>query len=297
MKIFIVGGSGQVGTDLQVAVQDADMEFTVPSHNEFDIADKENVVAELTRQKPSLVVNCAAYTAVDLAEDETEMAFSVNAGGPANLAIACERLAIPLLHISTDYVFDGQSSIPYKPSDQTNPINAYGRSKEAGERAVRENCRRHIILRTAWVNGASGNNFVKAMLGRADLAELRVVSDQIGCPTFCPDIAAAIVDIANTLDVADNAAGDNIDWGTHHYCGLGETTWFDFAQEIFRQGEQYGYAHPAVTPIMTHEYPLPALRPNYSVLDCGTTESSFSTVRCHWPDSLARMLAQMHSDR
>jgi dTDP-4-dehydrorhamnose reductase len=220
----------------------------------------------IAQERPDLVINLAAYTAVDRAESEPETAWAVNCAGVAHIAAACDD-GTPLVHLSTDYVFDGRKDGPYCEGDAVNPLNVYGRSKEAGERAVRSAAPRHIILRTAWVYGAYGTNFVKAMLRLgAERPVLRVVADQQGCPTAAADIAAALIAIARKIERG------GIGWGTFHFAAAGSTSWCEFAEEIVGLAGELGTwpsgLAPRVEPITTDQYPTAAQRPTNSVLDC-----------------------------
>ena len=213
----------------------------------------------------SSVINAAAYTAVDRAESGSEAAFAVNREGPAHLADRCRKRGIPLIHVSTDYVFDGEKGKPYVEEDPIAPLGVYGKSKAAGEAEVRQRLPEHIIVRTAWLVGVHGHNFVKNMLrlGR-ERETLKVVSDQQGCPTFAADLADAILVMAKQAEIRKL-----VPWGTYHYCGRGETTWHGFAEAIFEIAGQYEkFALKNLLPISTAEYPTPVKRPANSVLDC-----------------------------
>jgi dTDP-4-dehydrorhamnose reductase len=221
----------------------------------------------IARELPDLVINLAAYTAVDRAESEPEAAWAVNCAGAAHVAAVCGEDGPPLVHLSTDYVFDGRKSEPYHEADTVNPLNVYGRSKEAGERAVRAAAPRHIILRTAWVYGAYGANFVKTMLRLgAERPVLRVVADQRGCPTAAADIAAALIAIARQIERGE------AEWGTFHFAAAGSTSWHEFAEEIVALARNFGAwpsgSGPRIEPITTDQYPTAAQRPMNSVLDC-----------------------------
>jgi dTDP-4-dehydrorhamnose reductase len=214
-----------------------------------------------------LVINLAAYTAVDRAESEPDAAWAVNCAGAAHIAAVCGDSATPLIHLSTDYVFDGRRNDPYREENAVNPLSVYGRSKEAGERAVRAATPHHIVLRTAWVYSAYGANFVKTMLRLgAERPILRVVADQRGCPTAAADIAAALIAIARHIERG------GIEWGTFHFTAAGSTSWHGFAEEIVGLAQTLGAwpsgSAPRVEPITTDQYPTAAQRPMNSVLDC-----------------------------
>ena len=240
--------------------------------------------------KPDLVVNAAAYTAVDKAENDSEQAFLVNATGAGEVARLCSQINRPLVHISTDFVFDGSSRTPYVETDAVLPLNVYGASKAAGEVAVRRALQQNIIIRTAWVYGAHGGNFVKTMLRLgAERPELSVVDDQRGSPTSAADIADAILQIAPRL-VANPEPSL---WGTYHLTGAHETTWHGFAAEIFRQAGVCGAIVPRLKAITTAEYPTLARRPAYSVLDNTKFVSTFGFGLPDWPESLAGCMREL----
>ena len=260
---------------------------------QFDITDKEAVERTLRWGRYSLIVNAAAYTAVDKAESERDEAFAVNADGPGYLATACAQEDIPLIHISTDYVFDGTKKTPYTESAPISPIGVYAESKAAGEASVRDNLNKHIILRTSWLYSTHGNNFVKTILRLAsEREELRVVADQYGCPTYAADLAAAILHIAEQF-----WSGRTISWGTYHYSGRGITTWHGFAEKICELARKHRPLRvKRIKAIATSEYPTPAKRPPYSVLDCSKIQSLLGIRTRPWEDSLVEMLGRMSSD-
>lgn len=242
-----------------------------------DIADASAVARALKQHHPALVVNAAAYTKVDLAETEIAAARLGNEIGPSVIASACAMAMTPMIHISTDYVFDGAKSAAYVESDPITPLGVYGGSKAAGEAAVRAALDRHIILRTSWVYGEFGNNFLKTMLRLAkDRDELRIVADQRGCPTSTRDIAAAILQIAPGLS---DGAGV---WGTYHFAGKGETTWHGFASRIVSAQAAVTGRKPKVTAITTADYPTPARRPANSAFDCSLFENVFGFGARPW---------------
>ena len=289
-KLAVVGSKGQLGWELCSKGPDCDLDAIRLDLPEFDITDPLRVDKAFSQDEIALVINAAAYTAVDQAESEPEIAFAVNSEGSGYLAAACARRNIPLVHISTDYVFDGNKSTPYTETDPICPIGVYGKSKAAGEKAVREAQKHHIILRTSWLYGAHGNNFVKTILRLAnEREELRVVGDQYGCPTYAADFAEAILSIVDNI----RAQGE-IPWGTYHYCGHGITTWHQFAQKICELAKKHSPMRVReIKAISTDEYPTPARRPFYSALDCTRIEKCFGVRRKPWQDSLAEMLAGM----
>ncbi|MGQ3072537.1 MAG: dTDP-4-dehydrorhamnose reductase [Ferrovibrionaceae bacterium] len=276
--VLVVGETGQLARELARAAWAPGVEVTFAGRDIIDLARPETATAVVAAMKPGVVVNAAAYTAVDKAESDADQAFLVNRDGPAALARAAAAVGAPLIHVSTDYVFDGTKDGAYTEDDPVAPVSVYGRSKEAGERAVREAAERHVILRTAWVYSPFGNNFVKTMLRLgAEREELRVVADQRGCPTAAADIAAAIVRLAG----ADHG------WGTYHYSGAGPTTWHGFAEAIFAGAAARGAKVPArVTAIGTADYPTPAVRPANSVLDCSRIDRVHGIVARNWREAL-----------
>lgn len=291
MKILILGTSGQVGTELMRAAWPPGTELVGLARPEVDMARPETVAAAVAEHAPALVVNATAYTAVDKAEGDREAAFAVNRDGPARLAAACAARGAALIHISTDYVFDGTKPAPYTEDDPVAPLGAYGASKEAGEAAVRAALPRHVILRTSWVYAAHGANFVKTMLrfGR-EREEMRVVADQHGAPTAASDIAAAIVAIAGRI-----SAGNDVPWGTYHFTGTGETTWHGFAERVFQRLEAATGRRPRLLAIATADYPTPARRPANSRLDCTRIRTAFGIAAPLWEDSLDRVLDELLS--
>jgi dTDP-4-dehydrorhamnose reductase len=231
-----------------------------------------------------VVINAVAYTAVDRAEQEEALAYRVNAEAVEALARACHARNIPLIHVSTDYVYDGAKDAPYLEEDATGPLNAYGRTKLAGEDAIRKHLPAHVILRTSWIYSAQGQNFMKTMLRLgAEREEVRVVDDQRGAPTPAADLAAAIVTIARSI------AGDNRSYGTYHFADAGDVSWCGFAAEIFRQADLRARA----VPIRTADYPTPARRPANSRLNTDKISRAFGIRPPAWQTSLAAVLAGM----
>lgn len=286
MTLLITGAGGQVGSELARQAPEAGFEVTALGSADLDITDA-GAVAAAVGEGIDLVVNAAAYTAVDRAEQESDRAFAVNRDGPANLARACAVRGIPLLHISTDYVFDGRKSEPYTEDDPVDPLGVYGRSKWAGEQAVRERLARHLILRVSWVFGVQGHNFVKTMLRlMREREELRVVADQRGCPTYAGDVAAALLSVARRLPFSDDSS-----WGTYHFCGSPATSWHGFACTIRdRVGRFVTPVTRRVVAIDTADYPTPAARPANSVLDCRRIREMFGIVPSDWSRGLEQVL-------
>jgi len=291
VKILIAGSGGQLGFELVRQAEARGMGVCDLCRQEMDITDSSAVNSRVNVIQPDLVINAAAYTAVDRAESETAKAYAVNRDGVVNLAEACKTIGAPLIHVSTDYVFDGSKAGLYNEQDTVGPASVYGASKLAGERALRMILNRHIILRTAWVYGVHGYNFVKTMLklGR-DREEIRVVADQFGCPTAAADIAGAILDIANRID-----AGNDDPWGIYHYCADGITSWHGFAMAIFTEARKYeAFRVDRILPITTAEYPTPAQRPLNSALDCTKIRGSFDISPRPWQQSLRQVIREMY---
>jgi len=290
MKLLVLGARGQVGHELCRRAWPAGYSIAASDRDEIDITGHEPVFAAVAREHPDIVINAAAYTAVDRAESEPDAAWAGNCTGPANLAAACQEAAIPLIHLSTDYVFDGSKLGPYREDDRVKPLGVYGKSKEAGDRAVRDALPRHVILRTAWIYSAHGHNFVKTMLRLAnERPVLRVVADQIGSPTSAGDIAAAIGDIVQQLN-----AGNSL-WGTYHFAGAGAVTWHGFAQAIFELASPWRGPPPPVEAIATADYPTAARRPANSVLDCTRIGEAFGIVPRPWRAALAEVIGELYA--
>lgn len=291
MHILVFGHTGQVARALQnpalhrqtAGADRGAVQITALGRDRADLADPAAITAALAGHDPDAVINAAAYTAVDTAETEAALAHAINGHAPGVMARACAARDIPFVTISTDYVFDGQGTRPWQPQDPTGPLGVYGRSKLAGEDAVRAAGGRFAILRTSWVFSVHGQNFVKTMLrlGAARDA-VTVVGDQIGGPTPAHDIAAACLVIARSL------AADATRAGTYHFSGAPDVSWAGFAREIFRQS---GLAC-TVTPIPTTQYPTPATRPLNSRMDCAATTQAFGLARPDWAAGLAQVLDQ-----
>ena len=292
MKVLVTGREGQLARGLLEAADSIGVQVLAIGRPEIDLADGKSVTAVIARESPDIVVNAAAYTAVDKAESEPVVAHAVNALGAEAVARACAAHAIPVIQISTDYVFDGMKDAPYIENDVTSPINVYGRTKLEGEQRVALACRRHLILRTAWVYSPWGANFVKAMLRLATTRpSIGVVDDQRGSPTSASHLARIVLDIAG--HVAANPAGAR--WGIYHAVGGGETTWFGFAHEVFRHAAAHGLPVADVTAIATSAYPTPARRPANSRLNCDKLRLAFGLELPDWrlgvEDCVARLAA------
>jgi dTDP-4-dehydrorhamnose reductase len=292
MKVLVTGAHGQVGWELSRSGVRKGFEILALDRTTLDITDQSAINRKVRGSGVSVLVNGAAYTAVDQAESEPELAFAVNRDGPAYLASACAEAGIPLIHISTDYVFDGYKKGGYVETDKIAALGIYGESKAAGEEEVRTRLPNHIIIRTSWLYGVHGNNFVKTMLrlGR-ERDVIQVVDDQYGCPTWAADLGDMIMGIA-----AQIREKREITWGTYHYCGRGVTSWHGLAQEIFSLANQYtSLKVKKVQAIRTADYPTPAKRPSNSVLDCSLVERVFKVYPRPWRESLAQMIKMLFS--
>lgn len=287
MNILVTGGAGQVGRELQQHGILAGHTVHAPGRTGLDITDASAVMTYIRSNTPDLVINAAAYTAVDKAEQDAAQAFAINRDGAANLALACAAQAIPLLHISTDYVFDGQKDSPYREDDPVAPLGVYGASKWQGEQQIRAHCQQHIILRTSWVFGAYGQNFVRSMLRLArEREELRVVADQRGCPTPAGAIARVLLNIAGQLAFSCSSV-----FGTYHYCGSPATSWHGLAEAVVAEAKSLtALTVQQVVPIRTAEYPTLATRPANSVLDCSRLQDVFAIQPGDWRPELREIL-------
>jgi len=291
MRLLIAGAQGQLARAMiELAPAAADVTAFAVGRPALDLTAPASVLSALADFKPDVIVNAAAYTAVDKAEQEPHAAMALNADGPRRLAEAAARKGAVLIHISTDCVFDGTKPAPYVEDDTTAPLSAYGRSKIAGEEAVRAVAEQHIILRTSWVFSPYGSNFVQTILTRAaEQDELRVVDDRMGCPTYAPHLAAAILGMARAV----TADRDGAAWGTYHAAGAGAVTWCGFAREIMRQSEAHGGPSVPVIPITTADHPPVAERPANSRLDCSKLERNFGIALPPWQEGLAECLERL----
>jgi dTDP-4-dehydrorhamnose reductase len=283
MRLVITGKNGQVAQCLLERASVApDVRVSCIGRPEVDLAAPGDLAPAIARLKPDVIVNAAAYTAVDKAESETEQAFAVNRDGARAVAEASRQLGVPLIHISTDYVYAGDKDAPYVEDDPTGPLGVYGQSKLEGELAVQSVQPRHAILRTSWVYSPFGANFVKTMLRLAGTRdEISVVADQHGNPTSALDLADAVLAVARGMTNDPNLTG------TFHVAGRGETTWCGFAQHVFSVSREAGGPYAQVLPIKTSDYPTAARRPANSRLDCAKFEQVFGVVQPHWRDSSA----------
>ncbi|MBF0096575.1 MAG: dTDP-4-dehydrorhamnose reductase [Magnetococcales bacterium] len=285
MKVLLLGAEGQVGRELRDSVP-AGITVTAAGHNQLDITDLPALQQAIKEIQPDAILNAAAYTAVDKAESERQLAFAINADGPANLAMLAAEFGIYLLHISTDFVFDGRQGAPYRPEAPTNPLSVYGSSKREGERQILEILGHNaLILRTAWVYSSYGNNFVKTMLRlMREKSTLNVVDDQIGTPTWAKGLASAIWNMVQMQLT-----------GIQHWTDAGAASWYDFAQAIQEEGLTRGLLLRPVslTPIPTALYPTPAARPSNSLLDKSATWQALGYSSTHWRVSLCNMLQRI----
>jgi dTDP-4-dehydrorhamnose reductase len=286
MKILVLGCKGQLGRCLNDQLTNTEHEVIYTSRKQIDIADFEQTKNQILKISPDIIINATAYTAVDKAEEDQEAADLINHLAVANLATLCNQLGSWLIHVSTDYVFDGNFNVPYKEDDQTNPQGAYGETKLKGELAIQASGCKHIIIRTAWVFSEYGNNFLKTMLRLgAERDELSIVGDQVGCPTYAQDIARSIVAIIPKL----NSQKDN---GIFHYCGDQPCSWYDFANEIFDHAMTNNLKIPSIVhSIKTSAYPTPAKRPAFSVLDCSKIENDFGVHASNWHDGIGQVIS------
>jgi dTDP-4-dehydrorhamnose reductase len=286
-KVLLIGAKGQVGQELQLTLPQLGEVISI-GREELDLTNSEKIGQLIREIHPDYLVNAAAYTAVDKAETEPELAYSINAKAPKIMAESAEKIKAKFLHISTDYVFDGRKNTPYLETDLTNPLGVYGQSKLRGEEEIKTVNSQAIILRTAWVYGSYGkSNFVKTMLRLGkEREELKVVVDQLGSPTWSKDIAAAITHL---LINADNPAG------IYNFTNSGVASWFDLTKAIFEEAKISGIPLKIqrVIPITTAEYPTPAVRPAYSVLSSQKISQQLGYIPPYWRDSLKAMLTQL----
>ena len=281
MKILVSGHNGQVAQALQQALADLG-QVQMLGRDQLDLAHPERIAERVRALAPDLIINAAAHTAVDQAENEPELAFAINAEAPGVFAEEAARLGIPLIHYSTDYVFDGSKATPYTEDDAPNPLGVYGRSKLAGEQAIAAVGAEHLILRTSWVYSRHGRNFLLTMQRLLqEKPELRVVADQIGAPTWAGTIAASTRQLIERWQ-----AGQAGEWGTYHLTAQGETSWFGFAQAIAEHLENSGKPCATLLPIPSSEYPTPARRPLNSRLDCSRLQRQWQVSQPDWRQAL-----------
>nr|WP_102385358.1 dTDP-4-dehydrorhamnose reductase [Vibrio cyclitrophicus]PMJ52591.1 dTDP-4-dehydrorhamnose reductase [Vibrio cyclitrophicus] len=290
MRVLITGCYGQVGSCLtQQLANNGNITVRGLDREHLDITNQKAVSAAVAEFKPTIIINAAAHTAVDKAEEEVDLSYAINRDGPKYLAQAAQSVGAAILHISTDYVFEGNKVGEYVETDATNPQGVYGESKLAGEIAVAEACEKHIILRTAWVFGESGNNFVKTMLRLGENRDaLSIVGDQFGGPTYAGDIANTLIQIAKRIN-----QGDAVEYGVYHYSGLPHVSWFDFADAIFDVAVEQGVLEkkPRLTSITTDQYPTPAKRPSNSRLSTEKITLGLSVKASDWKVALNNIQA------
>ena len=272
MRVLVTGAKGMLGQDLCPVLEQNGYNVIRTDVDNLDITDLDIVKTVLNQENPNIVIHCAAYTNVDKAEEDIKTARLINSIGTENLARVCGEKEITLLYISTDYVFAGNGSTPYEPNDKTSPLNNYGLTKWEGEQAVQKYCKKFYICRTSWLYGINGKNFVETMLSLADKPELKVVDDQIGCPTWTIELSNAIVKIIKEKP-----------YGIYHTCGAGQTTWYGFTKEIFR----LAHIDVNVIPCTTEEFPRPAKRPKYSVMNN-------DNICRDWKEALADYIRRYH---
>lgn len=287
-KILLIGNQGQLGHELANILTANQLNFLGLNRHNLDLTQSALIAQSIEDYQPNVIINCSAYTAVDKAESDLEIAHQVNAIAPEILAKSAEKIKAKVIHISTDYVFNGQKNTPYLETDQTSPLGIYGETKLAGERAIINNCHQYLIIRTAWVYGNYGKgNFVKTMLRLGqERPELKVVIDQVGSPTWTKDLAQTIYQLIPQIspEIA----------GIYHYTNSGICSWYDFAVTIFEESKKLGFPLKIekVTPITTAEYPTPAKRPAYSVLSTRKIANLLGNIPPYWRNSLQLMLQE-----
>lgn len=286
LQIIVTGANGQLGMEFKDLSKSSDHDFTFLSSSDLDISSRSQVIDYFKDHKVDVILNCAAYTKVDLAETEKTKAYDVNANGVKNLLDAMSNQCL-MLHYSTDYVYNAELDTAIKETEPTYPSNVYAASKLLGDQHVIQTYKKAIVLRTSWVYSAYGNNFVKTMLRLADkLPEIKVVNDQIGAPTFAKDLASVSMSILNTMLSSEDISFFN---KVYHYSNSGQISWYDFAKEIFAQADKDILLYP----IPTSEYPTPANRPFWSVLDCNLIQETFGIEVLDWKKSLAVCLEKL----
>jgi dTDP-4-dehydrorhamnose reductase len=284
MRILLTGANGQVGTALRES-RPSSIDLIALDRHRLDVGDARLVEAALAVHKPRVVINCAAWTAVDAAESAISHAEVANVRAAENLARSCRMFGAVLIHLSTDYVFDGENPLPYVETDEPNPLSVYGRTKLQGEAAIRTNLHEHVILRTSWVYSAHGQNFVRTMLRLAgERTELRIVDDQIGSPTSARSIAQAVWRVAAALDRSA--------WGTFHYCAGDFTSWYGLAAALFEKADWIA-RRPHLVPIASEEFRTAALRPKNSRLNCGKIRDAYDIHPTTWQEDLAEVMQEL----
>ncbi|CNK75752.1 dTDP-4-dehydrorhamnose reductase [Yersinia enterocolitica] len=288
MKILLTGANGQLGRCIKDRIP-REWHLDAMGSEQLDITDKQQVIQVITSLSPDIIINAAAYTAVDKAESEPLLADNVNSQGVGFLASVAKKQGARLIHISTDYVFDGVKATPYNELDTSAPINVYGRTKLAGEQVIVTTLPNAVIIRTSWVFSEYGNNFVKTMLKLGkERKQLNIINDQRGCPTYAGDLAQAIIELIKNHQQAH---------GVYHYCGSNDVSWYDFAELIFEiaVNEHVLPAKPSITKIATSEYPTPAKRPQHSLLDCSKL-FELGIRKSDWEKSLRAVIKKLNAD-
>ena len=293
MKILVTGANGQLGKEFKELNMPSLFEFVCLGRHELDIRNSNEVSETFEYHKPDIIINAAAYTKVDLAESEQDEAYAVNCFGVENLARSANVLGCPILHISTDYVFDGDSSAPYGELDLTRPLGAYGKTKLEGEIAIKTILDSHIILRTSWLFGRHSNNFVKTMLRLANnQKELKIIGDQWGGPTSSRGLAECCLSICKKIN---NTTSNFSMWGTYHYSGFPYTNWFGFAKVILTEAQRIGIIDkkPKIKMVTSKQYPVTAIRPMNSRLDCSKLYENFKIMPDDWTKQLNIVLKSL----
>jgi dTDP-4-dehydrorhamnose reductase len=295
MRLLIAGWQGQIARGLvEAAPACPDVRACAVGRAALDICSAKSIERALAQIEPTIVINSAAYTAVDKAESDETRAFELNRDGARMLAEAAAKRQIPILHISTDYVYGGHKNGPYVEDDATEPTTVFGRSKLEGEVAVAQANPRHVILRTSWIFSPAGRNFVKTMLAQAaEQSRVRVVDDQRGSPTYAPHLVAAILEVARQLSARKDEGAAAGPWGVYHAAGRGTTSWRGFAEEVFRRSAARGGPTPAVEPNPSAAYPTPAARPKNSQLDCAKLERTFGLRLPPWQEGVAECVERL----
>lgn len=290
MRVLVIGRDGQLARTIRNETLPPNVELGFAGPPEVDLRKPGSAASHIGRERPDWIINAAAYTAVDLAEQEAELAFAINSQGAGEIAGAATAVGARMVHISTDYVFDGCSNTPLTEESPTGPLNVYGQSKLAGEELVRRNCPDAMIVRTSWLYSPFGSNFVRTILRLAgERDELRIVDDQVGSPTSATDLARAL-----TALLALGLEGDRTGAGEiYHFAGSGACSWADFARGIIAASAEFGGKTANVVPIATKDYPTAAIRPAYTVLDCGKFDRDFGFERPGWSDAVRPVVAAL----
>lgn len=288
-RVMLIGGGGQTGQALSAQKLPADWQIDSYDKQRLDITDHLAVRVAVESTSPDIVINTAALTSVDVAEKDSGLAVAVNFDAPANIAAVCSFRDIPLIHLSTDFVFDGEKEAPYSADDEPCPVNAYGQSKMYGEDAVRQELAWHVILRVSWVFSAFGNNMMTKMLSWAnEKDELRIATDQISCPTYAGDVAQAIIAIADEI-----MAGKSNGFGTFHYCGTPAATRYEFAEALLDAYRPHAARMPKLLPALTTDFPEYAKRPRSTPMDCSKIREIYGIEPCAWRDRMEQAILEM----